>query len=35
VITTGSLNKPAPIRSRAKIEAELSGLGRVRLDIRA
>jgi 2-keto-4-pentenoate hydratase len=35
VITTGSLNKPAPIRSGAKIEAELSGLGRVRLDIRA
>jgi 2-keto-4-pentenoate hydratase len=35
VITTGSLNKPTPIRGDAKIEAELMGLGRVRLDIRA
>jgi 2-keto-4-pentenoate hydratase len=33
VITTGSLNKPAPISGPARIEAELSGLGRVRLQV--
>jgi len=33
VITTGSLNTPVPIADGARIEAELSGLGRVRLEI--
>jgi 2-keto-4-pentenoate hydratase len=33
VLTTGSLNKPAPISRAARIEAELEGLGRVRLQI--
>ncbi len=33
VITTGSLNKPAPISRPARLEAELEGLGRVRLQI--
>jgi 2-keto-4-pentenoate hydratase len=35
VITTGSLNAPAPISGPARIEAELAGLGRVRLLIEA
>jgi len=33
VITTGSLNTPAPLSRPARIEAELAGLGRVRLEI--
>ncbi|MDB5641708.1 MAG: hypothetical protein JWN07_1025 [Hyphomicrobiales bacterium] len=33
VITTGSLNTPAPVSRAARIEAELGGLGRVRLEI--
>jgi 2-keto-4-pentenoate hydratase len=33
VITTGSLNKPLPLARAARIEAELEGLGRVRLDL--
>lgn len=35
VITTGSLKKPAPISRPARIEAELEGLGRVRLGVAA
>jgi 2-keto-4-pentenoate hydratase len=33
VITTGSLNKPTPLSGAARLEAELEGLGRVRLNI--
>lgn len=35
VITTGSLNKTTPLSGGARIEAELEGLGRVRLQIEA
>ncbi len=33
VITTGSLNTPAPLSRPTRLEAELAGLGRVRLEI--
>jgi 2-keto-4-pentenoate hydratase len=33
VLTTGSLNRPAPVSGAARIEAELEGLGRVGLQI--
>lgn len=33
IITTGSLNQPVPLSGPARIEAELEGLGRVRLSL--